>query len=161
MLIGCGTLVVLWTLGWVVAYFAERGLDVASLSVAVTAEAGYWAPVLLLGLPGFVLIHHGRRLLLRGGLSVFAMGEVAMVFAILGILVALVFPVDNFSYVAASIVQNGVAAAQPTQSRVAEHHSLHGAFPGPGTVPVASLQARAADRHIRSITHGEGGRVVI
>ncbi|WP_428622955.1 hypothetical protein, partial [Sedimenticola sp.] len=56
MLIGCGTLVVLWTLGWVVAYFVERGLDVASLSVAVTAEAGYWAPVLLLGLPGFVLI---------------------------------------------------------------------------------------------------------
>lgn len=160
-LVTIGVLVVLWTLSWLVAYFIERGADADDLAKALTYEFTYWAPVLLMGVPGVILIHHGRRLLAQGEIGVIAIGEIGILFAIMGIFGAFVFPVDNFSYIAASVVANGVKDAGPVQAAVAEHYAAHGVFPSAGEKSAQTLPVEEMDRHTRSIVLGQGGRIVI
>lgn len=156
-----GTLIVVWTLGWVVAYFVERGIDHEGLMFTLTSEFPYWAPVLLLGLPAVVLIQHGRRLLVHGKVPVLALGEVSIIFAILGILAALVLPLDNFSYVAASIVAKGIASAEPAKVAVERYREEHGVFPDADDQAAPAVLSREADSHIRSIQSGNQGRIII
>ncbi|RLT99935.1 MAG: hypothetical protein D9N11_13735 [Ketobacter sp.] len=156
-----GTLIVVCTLGWVAAYFVERGLDHESLLFALTSEFPYWAPALLLGLPAVVLIQHGRRLLVQDKLPVLAVGEVAIIFAILGILAALVMPLDNFSYVAASIVANGIERAQPARVAIERYREEHGEFPDADDQVASAGLSGESDSHIRSILLGSQGRIII
>ena len=161
VLVIIGTLVVLWTLGWLLTFFLERGLDPESLISTTMSEFLYWAPVLLLGLPGIILIYHGRRLSSQGKLPVPAVGEVAIIFVILGILAALVLPLDNFSYVAASIVAKGVESAEPAKAAVEKYREQQGAFPDADDDVVPASQPGETDSHIRSIVAGDQGRIVI
>ncbi|MCG8028109.1 MAG: hypothetical protein N0E59_12290 [Candidatus Thiodiazotropha taylori] len=50
-------------------------------------------------------------------------------FGTLGILGALIFPIDNFSYVAASITASGIKTAHPVQLAVEAYQAKHGLFP--------------------------------
>ena len=161
LLIGIGSLVLLWTLVWVALYFIERGADWQALVLMFTAEVFYWTPVALLGLPGIILIHHGRKLQIQEEAAAFAVVEVCIVFAILGIVAALVVPADNFSYVAASIVQSGMKAAEPAQRDIENYYSTQGSFPDNTDSTSLKWDGLTADSHIRSISLGEAGRVVI
>ncbi|MET0029067.1 MAG: pilin [Candidatus Thiodiazotropha sp.] len=160
-LIGVGALVILWALLWLVGYFTERGFDREGLIASFTTEIGYWLPVLLLGMPGIILIHHGRRLLAQSRTSVLVVGEVAIIFAILGILVAFVFPMDNFSYVAATIVNDGMKASEPARKVVELHHARYAVFPSAADASAPELPAVILDRHIRSIALGQEGRIEV
>ncbi|MCG8488244.1 MAG: hypothetical protein MI756_12310 [Chromatiales bacterium] len=89
------------------------------------------------------------------------MAEIASVFGILGLIGAFIFPIDNFSYVAASIAANGVKAAKPAQLVVEAHHSTHGVFSSGGKKSTLTLPNLILDHHVHSITLGSGGRIVI
>ncbi|MEW8324474.1 MAG: hypothetical protein AB2606_17640 [Candidatus Thiodiazotropha taylori] len=56
-------------------------------------------------------------------------GTLLTVFGTLGILGALIFPIDNFNYVAASITASGIKTAHPVQLAVEAYQAKHGLFP--------------------------------
>ncbi|TNF35664.1 MAG: hypothetical protein EP312_03155 [Gammaproteobacteria bacterium] len=160
LLIVCGSIVMLWTLLWLFSYFHAHGISAEALSAIFGHELLFWSPVGLFFIPGFLLIQHGRRLLDREQASVFAIGEVTILFAIIGIILALMLPMDNFSFTAASIVTEGIEAAAPAKAAVESHHAAHGTLPASG-VALAAMPAIETGSHVRSIAIGEGGRVVI
>ncbi|MEW8404103.1 MAG: pilin [Candidatus Thiodiazotropha taylori] len=83
------------------------------------------------------------------------------VFGTLGILGALIFPIDNFSYVAASITANGVKTAQPVQLAVEAYQAKHGLFPDAAMDSNLTSEVMIEDHHIRSIHLKHGGRIEI
>ncbi|MBW9270750.1 MAG: pilin [Candidatus Thiodiazotropha sp. (ex. Lucinisca nassula)] len=88
-------------------------------------------------------------------------GTLLTVFSTLGILGALIFPIDNFSYVAASITASGVKTARPLQLAVEEYQAKHGLFPDAAMDSSLTSEVTIEDRHIRSIRLKHGGRIEI
>jgi len=157
LLIISGSIVMLWTLLWLFSYFYERGTDAENLRAAFGHELFFWSPVAIFFIPGFLLIQHGRRLRDKQLTSPAAIGEIGILFAIIGIILALMLPMDNFSFAAASIVTDGIKAAAPTQTAIETHYGEYGRFPDATDIAITKPE----DTHIRSIAIGEGGRVVI
>ncbi len=157
VLIIFGSIIMLWTLLWLLSYFIGRGMSADALSASFSHELLFWLPVCIFFIPGFLLIQHGRRLLDQQHTSAIAIGEIGILFAIIGIILALMLPVDNFSFVAASIIRDGIKAAEPTQTVIERHYAQHGRLPDPSAIPANTPE----DAHIRSITLGDGSRIVI
>ena len=160
-LVTCGAIVVLWTFLWLFSYFIGRGLDVEGLEAAFSDELLYWVPVLVFCIPGFLLIHHGRRLLDKRQLHSLAILEVAILFAIIGVIAALVLPMDNFSFTAASIIANGTKTAEPLQTAVEAHYSKHQRFPDSTAAMGEAIPEVDLGSYIQSIDVSNGGRIVI
>ncbi|MBL1140800.1 MAG: hypothetical protein HND53_02105 [Proteobacteria bacterium] len=157
----CGSLICFITLAWIVSYFIERGFTLADLKASFTSEFLWWAPVGVLGIPGIIMIHKARRLLKEGNISASSVGEVAILFAIMGILGAMVYPPDNFSFIAASIITDGVKAVEEVQRDIEEHHSLYGHFPNSTDDLEFDLPNPDEFKHIQSLSVGQSGRIII
>ena len=157
----CGFLICFITLAWIVSYFIERGVGLDALKASFTSEFLWWAPVGVLGIPGIILIHKARRLLKKGTLSVASFGEVAILFGIMGIIGAMVYPPDNFSFVAASIVTDGLKAAEPVQRAIEEHYSEKAQLPDNADELKHSLADVNKNVHIQSLSLGQSGRIIV
>lgn len=157
----CGSLICFIALLWIVSYFIERGVSLADLETSFTSEFLWWAPVGVLGIPGIILIHKARRLLKEGMISAASVGEVAILFAIMGILGAIVFPLDNFSFTAASIVANGKKAAEPVQQTIEDYYSINEQFPNSADELNGALPNTFDDKHIQSLSIGQSGRIIV
>ena len=157
----CGSLICFITLLWLVSYFIERGVTLADLKASFTYELLWWAPVVVLGIPGIILIHKARRLLKDDKLSVFSVGEVAILFAIMGILGAMIYPPDNFSFIAATIINNGIKTAEPVQRAIEDYYSEHGQFPDSADELDSALPDTSDIDHVRSLSLGQAGRIIV
>ena len=157
----CGSLICFITLAWIVSYFIERGVALADLEAAFTSEFFWWAPVSILCIPGIIMIHKAMRLLKDNDLSAASLGEVAILFAIMGIIGAMVFPLDNFSFVAASIINNGIKATEPVQHAIEDYYSEHEQFPNSADELDSALPDTNEIEHIQSLSLGQSGRILI
>lgn len=157
----CGSLICFLTLLWIVSYFIERGFSLADLKASFTSEIFWWVPVTILSIPGIIMIHKARRLLKEGMISAASVGEVAILFAIMGILGAMVFPLDNFSFIAASIVTNGKKAAEPVQQSIVDYYSEHKQFPNHADALAIDLPITFDEKHIQSLSVGQSGRIIV
>ncbi len=157
----CGSLICFITLLWIVSYFIERGVGLADLKAAFTSEFFWWAPVSILAIPGIIMIHKGRRLLKGNDLSIASVGEVAILFAIMGILAAMFYPPDNFSFVAASIINNGKKTAEPVQYVIEDYYLEHEQFPNSADELASALPDTSEIKHVRSLSLGQSGRILI
>lgn len=160
-LVVCGSIVMLWTLLWLASYFIGRGMSAGGFSASLGHELFFWLPVCIFLIPGFLLIQHGRRLLDQQRLPSLAIGEVAILFAIIGITLAMMLPMDNFSFTAARIIANGIDSAKPLQAAIEEHYAQHDRFPGPAENLGPALPALEPAPHIHAMTLADGGRIVI
>jgi len=157
----CGSLICFITLTWIVSYFIERGVALVDLKASFTSEFLWWAPVSILGIPGIILIHKARRLLKEGNISVASVGEVTILFAIMGILGAMIYPPDNFSFIAASIVIDGMKTAEPVQRAIEDHYSEHEQFPNSSDELDISVANVNKDKHIQLLSLSQSGRILI
>ena len=87
--------------------------------------------------------------------------ELAVLMGIIGILSAMMFPLNNFNYLAASIAQNGIAKTSPLRTAIEEYYFQHGHFPDSGDDLNRSMVIRESADHVKSITIGSGGRITI
>ena len=88
---GYGVFVLLATLAWIVAYFANRGLGADTLRASFGSEFGYWAPVAFFLVPGTLLILGGRRLMSGRALSLAETVELSIVVIVTTIVVIIAF----------------------------------------------------------------------
>ncbi len=97
VMIGFGTIIVVGTLFWVIAFHIENYLHDKSYSF--TSNMGWWLPVTLCLYPGIMLLAQGRKIYNNEPLALLALLELIILFAILGIIAAIAFSPDNPSYV--------------------------------------------------------------
>ena len=76
---------------WLAGYFSARGFDLPALRASFGSEIGYWAPVLVLCVPGLLLVFHGRRMLRNAPISLLAIVEVAALLAVVVVIALLVW----------------------------------------------------------------------
>lgn len=95
MMIAIGTIIVVGTLLWIVAYHIERYSNNSSYSF--TFNMG-WLPVSIFLFPGIMFLVQGNKIYKSEPLAPVAIMELIIVFIILGIIVVLL-PSDNTSYI--------------------------------------------------------------
>jgi len=96
MTIAIGTIIVVGTLLWIVAYHIERYSNNSSYSF--TFNMGWWLPVSIFLFPGIMFLVQGNKIYKSEPLAPVAIMELIIVIIILGIIVVLL-PSDNSSYI--------------------------------------------------------------
>lgn len=161
LLIIIGAIILLATFSWLAFYIIETKFEAASLGLIFSNELWYWLPVAFFSIPGILFIYHGLSLLKNKKLSFISFGEIVFMFATLGIIAAIVQPVDNFSYVAATIVRDGIKATDPLQKKVEQYYSENDQFPDSEIILERFIPDDNFMKHVRNISVGKGARIII
>ena len=161
LLLFAGGLMVLLTTVWLVAYAVERVDSAEPLSLLFGAELMYWLPVALFLAPGSYMAWQGWRIRRNQAVSRLSLAEAVVVFTIVGLVTAMVLPLDNFSYVAASIIRKSVAAVQPLQVLIEAHYKEEGRFPGKLAENGSALALSEKMQHVKEVTVGHEGRIIL
>jgi len=91
----------------------------------------------------------------------FSLAELMIVIAALGILAVLISPIDNFSYIAGSIITRSIESSRPVKKAVEAYYSENKRFPNHNTdIHFSLLNVKKSD-HMKDISVSAAGKIVI
>lgn len=91
----------------------------------------------------------------------FTLAELMIVLAIIGIVSVLISPIDNFSYIAASIITRSIEASNPVKKAIEAYYLENKRFPDhESDIQLSSLNIKQSD-HVKKMSMSAAGEIVI